>query len=90
MSGESLRVMIVFTRSIVTTVFGFDGPSGASWYQPSSAASRAHFSKRPSGLMVAPRPLAASPWFPAVVFRGMNRVYPRRFGPPKSIWSNNP
>jgi hypothetical protein len=54
--------MIVFTRSIVTTVSGFAGSSSASaWNQPSSACSRAHFSKRPSMLIVAPRPFTASP-----------------------------
>jgi hypothetical protein len=61
MSGESLREMTLFARSIMMTVLGFAGSSGRSWNQPSSSAPRCHFSKRPSGLMGEPRPFATSP-----------------------------
>jgi hypothetical protein len=43
-SGESLREMIDFARSIATTVFSRASPSSGSWNQPSSSASRDHAS----------------------------------------------
>ena len=60
-SGELWREITLFACSIEITVFGFDGSSPGSWNQPSSALSRCQISKRPSMLMVAPRPFTASP-----------------------------
>jgi len=65
---------MLLARSMATTVLGREAVSSGSWNQPSSDASRAHFSNRPSGLMGEPRPLATPPWLPAVVFRGMAKV----------------
>jgi hypothetical protein len=53
--------MMVFARSMAMTVFGRCAASSPSWNQPSSAASRTHTSKRPSGLIGPPRPLATAP-----------------------------
>src|SRR5262245_15702968 len=70
MSGESLRVMMLFTCSSVTWVLS--GGSSSSWgSHPSSNASRADFSNRPSGLIPAPRPFRGSACLPESVFRGM-------------------
>jgi len=52
---------IIVTFAMAITVFGRDASSSGSWNQPSSAASRDDVSNRPSGLSVAPRPLAAPP-----------------------------
>ncbi|MNC85982.1 hypothetical protein D3C83_16090 [compost metagenome] len=76
MSGESLREMMLFTRSSVTWVFS-GGNSSSGVFQPSSNASRSTFSKRPSGLMPAPRPLRGSACFPESVFMPVSQ-YDRR------------
>jgi hypothetical protein len=82
--------MIVFTRSIVTTVLGFDGPSGASWYQPSSVRVAPDLLESALGIDGRASALGASPWFPAVVFSGMERVYARVLTPRTSNSSNKP
>src|SRR5512134_2104582 len=68
-SGESLREMMLLTRSTVTWVLS-GGNSSSCLSQPSSNASRATVSKRPSGLMPAPRPLRGSACLPLTVFKG--------------------
>src|SRR5690349_22657216 len=54
-SGEYLCEMMLFARSIVMVVSSARDSCGV--FQPSSTASRSVVSKRPSGLMPAPRPL---------------------------------
>ena len=70
-SGESLWLMMLFARSTVTCVLSGGSSSCSASVQPSSNASRATFSKRPSGLMPAPRPLRGSACLPVRVLRGM-------------------
>src|SRR5208337_886095 len=59
MSGESLRVMTLLGRSMVTSVASGSGAS--SLVQPSSKSSRLWISKRPEALVAAPRPRRRSP-----------------------------
>ncbi|HSN22286.1 MAG TPA: hypothetical protein VLS49_16505 [Usitatibacter sp.] len=73
-SGDSLREMMLFARSIVTIVFSRLRPSSGSWNQPSSSASRDHSSKRPSRFTVAPRPFEGAPCLPEVVLRAIAEV----------------
>ena len=54
MSGDSLREMMLLTRSAVTMVLRPAGLLLERRSQPSSNASRESFSNRPSGLSVAP------------------------------------
>jgi hypothetical protein len=74
--------MMLFTRSMVTTVSGFAGSSSASaWNQPSSACSRAHFSKRPSMLIVAPRPFTRFAVISRSGFQGHDESLPFEMRP---------
>src|SRR4051812_6718997 len=73
-SGETLREMIVFARSIVTCVLSAGSSSSGGVFQPSSIDSRATCSKRPSGLMAAPRPLLGAACSPLTVLSAMDRT----------------
>ena len=63
-----------FACSIVTWVLSGGRSSCSVLVQPSSNASRCVVSKRPSGLMPAPRPLRGSACLPLMVFRGIDRA----------------
>jgi hypothetical protein len=70
MSGESLRAMIDFAFSGVTSVrIGGSGSSARA--QPSSTPSRCHDSNRPSRFEGAPRPFVGPPESPRVVLSDM-------------------
>ena len=73
MSGEALRVMIVFGLSIVTSVASGSGAS--SRVQPSSKSSRRSVSKRPVTLVAEPRPRRRSAGEQA--FGDRNRIVAR-------------
>ena len=60
MSGESFRAMIVFVRSMMTSV-GTRSGGGSRASQPSSNASLRSASNRPAGFETAPRPRRAAP-----------------------------
>ena len=72
--AEAERVMIEAACSSMICVFKAReslSASDSSYAQPSSNASRPVFSKRPSGLIAAPRPLRASSCLPDNVRSGM-------------------
>jgi hypothetical protein len=53
----------VITDFALSTISSVSGAFFSSRHQPSSAASRRHASKRPSGEMTAPRPLRGAAGF---------------------------